>query len=280
MPKKTTPDRQQEVLNLLADLSGHLEVTSRQDERAIRSLQEALAHALPDETVTTVKNSSFSVEQSDLFFTDAIAAHELTRLKNLAGRAVKETGEETLRVFVRDVPIRSTQIAGSVPLWAGGAAVEKTMGPFLNKDGRKLWFDFYRIEKLVALYIAGGTYPAILFNVSLHKKFVSKTLPPVVNAAVTYKLVPDSIWVYSQLFATGAPAGFFTGLKIKGGQITLSALPQVIGGKLTISPTTKVTVKLDLDQPAVTQTVPGERCVLRHTPRGWQPWTTGKDDPQ
>ncbi len=256
MPKKKISDRQQEVLNLLADLSGHLQTTSPKEERAIRGLQEALAHTLPDETITTVKNSSFSVEQSDLFFADAIAAHELTRLKHLAVRAVKEAGEETLRVFVRDVPIRSTQIAGSVPLWAGGAAVEKTMGPFLNKDGRKLWFDFYRIEKLVALYIAGGAHPVILFNVSLHKKFVSKTLPPVVKAAVTYKLAPDSIWVNSQLFATSAPAGFFTGLKIKGGQITLSAPPQVIGGKLTISPATKVTVKLDLDQPAVTDADP------------------------
>jgi hypothetical protein len=151
MPKKTVSDRQQKVLDLLANLSGHLQVTSPKDERAIRSLQEALAHTLPDETITSVKNSSFSVEQSDLFFTDAIAPGELTRLKNLAAKAVKEAGAETLRVFVRDVPVRSTQIAGSVPLWAGGAAVEKTMGPFINKDGRKLWFDFYRIEKLVAL---------------------------------------------------------------------------------------------------------------------------------
>jgi hypothetical protein len=80
-------DREQEVFNLLADLSGHLEVSSRQDERAIRSLQEALANTLPDETITTIKNSSFSVEQSDLFFTDAIAEHEATHLRTLAARA-------------------------------------------------------------------------------------------------------------------------------------------------------------------------------------------------
>ena len=96
-----------------------------------------MARTLPDETITTMKNSSFSVEQSDLFFTDAIAAHELTRLKHLAVRAVKEAGEENLRVFVRDVPIRSTQIAGSVPLWAGGAAVDKTIGSLPQQGWEK-----------------------------------------------------------------------------------------------------------------------------------------------
>ena len=253
MAKKTISDRQQEVLNLLADLSGHLEATSRQDERAIRSLQEALARTLPDETISTVKNSFFSVEQSDLFFADTIAPGELARLKNLAGRAVKEAGEEPLRVFVREVPVWSTQIKGSVPLWAGGAAVETDHGSLSStRTGERLWFDFYRIEKLVALYIAGQSDPAILFNVSLRKKFVNKALPPVVGAAAKYKLVPDSVWVNSRIFATNAPAGFFTGLKIKGGELTLSAPPQLINGKLTISPTTIVTVKLDLDQPAVT----------------------------
>ena len=215
-----------------------------------------LARTLPDEPISAVKNSFFSVEQSDLFFADTIAPGELARLKNLAGRAVKEAGKEPLRVFVRDVPVWSTQIKGSVPLWAGGAAVEKTAGPFFNKDGRKIWFDFYRIEKLVALYIAGRPDPAILFNVSLRKKVINKTLPPVVGAAAKYKLLPDSVWVNSQTIAPNAPAGFFTGLKIKGGGITLSAPPQIINGKLTVSATTVVTVTLDLDQPAVSNADP------------------------
>ncbi len=252
MPKKKMSDQEREVFNLLADLSGHLEVSSRQDERAVRSLQETLALTLPDETISAIKNSSFSVEQSDLFFTDAIPEHEKSHLKILATKAVKEAGKEKLRVFVRDVPVRSTQIPGSVPLWAGGAGVEKTFGPFINKDGRKLWFDFYRIEALVALYISGVTNPVILFNVSLRKKIIDKTLPPVVGAAVKYKLKADSVWINSQVIASGAPAGFFTGLKIKGGEITLSAPPKLVNGKLTISPTTVVTVNLQLSQPAVT----------------------------
>jgi len=254
--EKPVSDRQGQLLALLAGLSGHLQATSPQDERSIRSLQETLARVLPDEDITTVKSSFFSVENTDLFFIDTIAPQQLQGLNDLATQAVKEPRMADLRVFVRDVPVRSTQMKGSVPLWAGGAAPQKTMGPFLNKDGRKIWFDFYRIEKLVALYIDGRPDPAILFNVSLIKRFMVSTLPPVVDPLTRYQLLPDSAWVNSQVLAPNAPAGFFTGLKIKGGQITLSAPPQLVNGKLVLSPNTTVTVKLDLNQPAVTDADP------------------------
>ena len=169
---------------------------------------------------------------------------------------VKETAQADLRVFVRDVPVRTSQMNGSVPLWASGAAVEKTIGPFLNKDGRQIWFDFFRITKLVALYIEGQPDPAILFNVSLAKKFIQDNLPPVVDALPSYHLIPDSVWINSALLAPSAPVGFYTGLKIKGGNITVSAPPHIVDGKLTISAATTVTVRLDLDQPAVTDADP------------------------
>lgn len=256
MTKNTISHHQQDLLALLAGVSGHFEVTSPQDERSIQSLQETLARVLPGEDITTIKTSFFSVENSDLFFTDTIAPHQLTRLQELVGRGLKEAGSADLRVFVREVPVRSTQMKGSVPLWAGGAALEKTIGPFHSKDGRKIWFDFFRIERLIALYIEGRPDPAILFNVSLLRRFIIHTLPPVIEPLTKYKLLPDSVWVNSEIFAPNAPAGFYTGLKIKHGEIALSAHPHIINSKLTISPNTIVTVKLELDQPAVTDADP------------------------
>lgn len=254
--EKRIPDHQQQLFDLLAGVSGHFRVTSPQEERSIRSLQETLARVLPGEDITAVKGSFFSVENSDLFFTDTIAPQQLQGLKDLATRALEEPRTADLRVFVRDAPVRSAQMKGSLPLWAGGAAPQTTMGPFFNKDGRKIWFDFYRVERLVALYIDGRPDPAILFNVSLVKRFMVSTLPPVVDPLTKYQLVPDSVWVNSQIVAPNAPAGFFTGLKIKGGEITLSAPPQLINGKLILSPNTTVTVKLDLNQPTVTDADP------------------------
>ena len=131
--EKGISDHQQQLLDLLAGVSGHLEVTSPQDERSIHSLQETLARVLPSEDITTVKNRFFSVESSDLFFTDAIASRQWTQLKDVAGRAVKEPRMAELRVFVRDVPVRSTQIPGSVPSGQGVRRLRKRSGPSSTK---------------------------------------------------------------------------------------------------------------------------------------------------
>ena len=256
MEKKTVSDRQDSVFALLAATTGHLEATSKAEQSAVHSLQDTLAGVLAGEDIPKVKNNFYSIEQSDLFFSDAITPQELSRMKNLADRVVKETAAADLRVFVRDVPLRTTQVAGSVPLWAGGAALEKTLGPFLSKDGRKIWFDFFQIEKLTALYIGGQSDPAILFNVSLVKKFLVDLLPPVVDPLTTYHLLADSVWINSQIFASNAPKGHYTALRIKRGDLTLSAPPQIINGRLTITPTTVVTVTLALDQPPVTDADP------------------------
>ena len=148
--------------------------------------------------------------------------------------------------------MRSTQLHASTPLWAGGAAVDHTIEPFTNKDGRQFWFDFFRIEKLVALYIQGRPNPALLFNVSIGPRFINVNLPLVTELLPSYKLPAGSIWVNSEIFASNAPSGYYTGITIRGGTITLSAPPQLIGGKLTITPNTVVTVRLQLQQPAVT----------------------------
>ena len=137
--------RQQELLNLLTGLSGHFEVTSTKDTRSVKSLRETLAGTLVYEDSSAVRSSSFSFENSDLFFADTIASDHLLHMKELVGQVTKEAKVAERRVFVREVPFRSAQVRGSVPLWANGAAVEKTLGPFRSKDGRKLWFDFYKI---------------------------------------------------------------------------------------------------------------------------------------
>jgi hypothetical protein len=239
------------LFNLLAFLTGHLEVATSRDRYAVDALHDKLTKALAHTDLATVRNRYFSVESSDLFFAEIIAPQERSRLVQLADRIARDTRPPDLRVFVRDVPVRTTQIPGSVPLWAGGAAVTETLGPFLSKDGRRIWYDFYKITQLVALYVQGRPDPAILFNVSLAKKSLHIDLPAIVDALTVYHLIPDSVWINSALLASNAPANLFTGLKIKGGTVTLSAAPQLVNGKLTLAATTKATVTLDLD-PAAT----------------------------
>lgn len=256
MANQLLDNHRQALFDLLAYTSGHLQATSQAPEHAIQRLQETLAGALVYENIDTIKSRFFSAENSDLFFHDALAPEQRARLENLAIQAEQESAQADRRVFVRDVPVRTSQISGSVPLWANGAAVDETLGPFLNKDGRQIWFDFFKITRLVALYVEGHSDPAILFTVSLSRRFINDNLPLVTEVLPQYHLLTDSVWINSALLASNAPAGHYTGLKIKSGDITLSAPPQISNGKLTISATTTATVTLHLDQSTISDADP------------------------
>ena len=164
--------------------------------------------------------------------------------------------EAGYRVAVREVPLRSTQLHGSNPAWASGAALEASLGPFLSLDGRRFWFDFFRIEKLVALYVQGIAEPALLFKLRTRFRFIGIDLPLAADAAPGYHLNAGSIWINSRLLASNAPPGFFTGLTIRSGNIALSAAPQIVDGRLTIAPSTTVRVELQLAQQTVNDADP------------------------
>jgi hypothetical protein len=272
MPELRANSHEQALFALLAQLSGHLEPSSPGGKQALHALQEMLASALSNEDITTAKNQFFAIDYSDLYFDTALAPQQRLRLERLSQEAAKTQGDPQLRVFVRDTPVRTTQFRGSVPLWANGAAVEKTLGPFLSKDGRQIWFDFFRITRLVALYIDGQPNPAILFNASLAHRFIDRNLPPVIDAHTTYRLAADSVWVRSTLLAPNAPAASYIGLSITRGEIALSAAPHIVGGKLTLPATAVATVKLDLKQPEVTDADPASafggdaRLAVLHLP--------------
>lgn len=236
---------------LLGRLSGHLVISTPRQENEIQQLQQSLSRSLLPEDIQQLKGSSFVFENSDLFAVESIPPERSAALQAIAAAKTAQTDEPELRVFLREVPVRSIQLYASVPPWASGAALDHTLGPFTNKDGRQFWFDFFRIEKQVALYIQGSPDPALLFSVLTRLIITNPSLPPVTDLLPGYQLPPGTIWINSALLAANAPAGTFTGLTIKGGSITLSAPPQLINGKLTISPTTRVDVSLQLQQPGV-----------------------------
>jgi len=76
-------------------------------------------------------------------------------------------------------------------------------------------------------------------------------LPFVINNAHSYNLSGDTIWIYGQVLCESAPAGYYTGLKIKDGEISFSETPVVDNNKLTINSSNIISVKLSLNQPAV-----------------------------
>ena len=248
--------KREQLQVLLGSLSGHLQARTPREEKNIEKLNDFFLRSLLTEDVRQLKGSSFAFESADLFSVESIPPSRLRALQTLVQKKIESGAEPEFRAFAREVPVRSTQLHASTPLWAGGAAVETTIGPFTGKDGRQFWFDFFLIQKLVALYIQNRPNPALLFKVRSGAHFISPHLPLTVQPATSYRLPAGSIWINSEILAANSPAGYYTGLTIRGGVITLSAPPQTINGKLTVSPNTVVTVRLELQQQAVNNADP------------------------
>jgi hypothetical protein len=242
----------QKLHSLLGNLSGHLVTDSPQQESELAQLQRLLARALLPEDVRQLKGSSFAFENADLFLPEHIPAERLDAIRATAEGAAAGAAAPEYRVFVREVPVRSTQLHASVPLWAGGAAVERTAGPFIRKDNRIFWFDFFKIEKLVALYLQGHFSPSLLFKVSDQFRRVGRAPVQAFAPLTSFKLAAGSIWIDSSLLAPGAPLGYYTGLTISGGTVKLGGPAQVTGDDMEVVVVTgTVTVDLQLKQPVV-----------------------------
>jgi hypothetical protein len=235
---------------LLTRLLGGLRIEEQREQ--FSRLEEFLSRAVLPRDLQQVKKSRFSFEAAELVAPENMPAE----LGQIVNRLARTEAEPAYRVAMREVPLRSTQVHGSNPLWASGAVAEASFGPFISLDGRRFWFDFFRIEKLVALYVQGVAEPALLFKLRTRFRFIAIDLPLAADAAPGYHLNAGSIWINSRLLATNAPPGFFTGLTIRSGNIELSAAPQIVDGRSTIAPSTTVRVELQLAQQTVNDADP------------------------
>jgi len=151
--------------------------------------------------------------------------------------AVQQAGGEIgLQVFRREVPVVSGLSSASVPSWAAGMAIDHTIGPLKDSNGRLYWFDFYPVVQRVSVVF--GTTATLQVPIT-----------GVLTAAQQYTLSAGSLWMLSQLLANAAPAGGFTGLRIKGGTIRFSQ-PVSVSGNSIIAAGGSCNIEVELDQPA------------------------------
>lgn len=66
-----------------------------------------------------------------------------------------------MRVARRTLPFSSSAEPDSVPEWAAGRRVERTLGPFVDRDGRLVWFDIFAIVRQVSLVRAPSSTPLL-----------------------------------------------------------------------------------------------------------------------
>lgn len=179
-------------------------------------------------------------------------------------RDVVAQGETTdaprFRVFRREMPVAAPGVLRATPDWGGGAAVTESLGPFVDAEGRQFWFDFYPILKLVPIFLAGDSEPAMLFRVHQRKLQEPDVFTPPTFLRLLkgqqYTLAAGSVWIRADLLAGSAPSGRYVGLKIRGGRLTFTPIPQKAGDNLVIPAAGKVSARLALQAPA-TPAAPG-----------------------
>lgn len=237
----------EQLLGLMETLTGHLHTSTTAEEQALNNVQQMLASSLAEQPLP-VSNQQFSFAGSDMFFPQNIQSGRLANLEEIVSKTLDKKEEADLRVFARDLPVHTTQVTGSVPNWAAGSRPVRTEGPFINNDGRRIWFDFYRIERLVAIYIQGQSNPVILFKSEFRQRLLDRFVNKNFRLIKSFKVLPGSVWVNAHALAPDAPDDRFTGVKVTGGSITLDMVPTLQGNNLTVDPTNKINVALELDQ--------------------------------
>ncbi|MEB2777128.1 hypothetical protein SYJ56_17570 [Algoriphagus sp. D3-2-R+10] len=264
--------------SLLSSIFGHLSTDKTKDKNQWEEGISLLAKSLLIQDSSEIQAESFSFERSEIFFQDRIPKEKIELIRREAAiandkgststpakEAIDPTSERPsaggarkpkpaiveepkLKAFVREVPVRSTQIRASVPAWAAGAKVEKSIGPLIQKDGRIIIIDFYKVTKLIGIYQQNSNLPVLLFKASFQYSKIQPVNAPPIEVSKNYDVVAGSFYIRADMLASNAPNTRYAGLKVKDGKIQLSANPVLQGEKLVLAANTTVQVQLDVDQ--------------------------------
>ena len=185
----------------------------------------------------------------------AHGSQETQKLDRLKRDVLDAINSGEYRVNRREVPFISSQTPRSVPAWAAGQRVEKTLGPFKDALGKLFWFDFYRIKRQVkiARKVASNVFLSVPVDDILRAHRTQQSL----------KLSAGSVWFIANQIEPGAPTGSFTGLTIRSGEIFVQGTFTIVGDVVTVGENDVCQLKLDLAQPSVTadsNSTYGQRC--------------------
>jgi hypothetical protein len=235
----------------LIDLTGSLlpspnaSITDLQDVR--RSLAFSLSREQPEP-----KELRSLVETFNQAPIEQIEFSIVSELQEIADQTINELKERPtespeFRIFRRELPILTSQYTASVPPWAAGLAIERTIGPFIDLSGRPVWFDFYRIVPQVQVIRLPGAQPFLILPLR----------GLLIQDSASYSLPRGSIWIASQLLTPSAPAGAYTGLRILGGTFGLSTPATVTAGVLQVTSGVTCTLTIQIEQPETPGTIFG-----------------------
>ncbi|MHA4847314.1 hypothetical protein ACX0G7_24330, partial [Flavitalea antarctica] len=239
-----------QLLATLAKLCGDITLANNTNADEILRLQQILATAVTSDP--SVTGSSFRFAETGTFSSEQLPTTELQQLSTVLKKIedAPQSTDKNIRVFRRELPFVSSQQPGSVPDWGRGGQITETLGPFINNDGIRVWFDLYRIIPVVQVWLQGGIRPFILIPLQVRNI-------PIITGPREYKIPKGSVWISADLFADASPDNLYCGLTIADGEIKLSGVLHVSAdNKLIIPAGITASVLLNLEQKVVSDISP------------------------
>lgn len=239
------------IQSLLSQVFSQLKSDSPRERKSFDEGLTEFAKAIPYQSPETFTPSKLTLQSADFFFQSQLPKKQQIRVDQLAEEVSKTASREIeTRVFVREAPIRSTQLSGSIPAWGQGAKVDKTIGPITRVDGRQVFVDVYKVVRLIALRKQGTNEPLIFFKAEFTQSVFQTVGSSPIEVTDTYKVLEGSVWIKANLLVPSSPNDRYIGLQVNSGQIKLSAKPTLQNQQLILSNSTTVSASLVL-QPTV-----------------------------
>lgn len=237
------------LMQILSQVSTEFETTGSPSQ--VNNLKEKIATAIFTNQPADSASHDFLFEKIQQPVSEALKKETELSLQKLFVQQGTEKEIPAIRVFRREVPFHSSQLKSSAPEWARGASVSETIGPITSSHGRPVWYDIYKIEKGVKIYLQGAGQPVLI--VSLNIPIISQ-----INHVTNKFSIPESsAWINAALFATTAPDNEFMGLKVKSGTISFSQNTSIQNDIIQVLPGTTVSVELLLTQQIASGDAPG-----------------------
>lgn len=223
----------QQILSILAEFTGSLQPETPATFDDLRAARFAMALSIL---------SGESVEQStapldpDRLSNERLDSYVRSEIESVLADARSSQAVPSL-VFRREVPVISSLHPAAAPASVAGMAPTRTLGPFTGAAGRRYWFDIYHFIQQITITRTPEAAPFLSVPIEISPHPLPSRFP----------LGAGSLWFQSQLLAGSSPSGAWSGLKISGGELLLSAPPVIVAGRVEISPATVVTLNLKLD---------------------------------
>lgn len=235
------------LLTVFAQLVGDFFGAAHFQNPAFEVLLRRVAQALLQGQVSTSVRDPFQLERIQHFNTQYLTADDRDLLRKILFDEEQRLPQQpqAIRVFLREMPTRATYLRSSIPAWARGAALLDSVGPLLNRDGRRFWIDVYpQLPTVTGVWPNGATRAALILA-------PDKPLGLKGPAIGLVAMEAGTIWIQAKLFSAEADEKLYCGLRIAAAELRFQVRATHSHGQLSMRSGNRATLSVRLQTPEV-----------------------------